>query len=67
MPITTALQLKKMKKEQRIALVIGNSNYQYLSKLKNPINDAKAMRQALSELDLKIYKNLKHHLIPFYR
>jgi len=42
-----SIQLKKMKEEKRIALVIGNSNYQHLSKLKNPLNDAKAMKEAL--------------------
>lgn len=41
------LMLKKMKTEQRLALVIGNNDYQHLSKLKNPINDARAMKDAL--------------------
>ncbi|WP_348653020.1 caspase family protein [uncultured Sulfurimonas sp.] len=43
------LKLKQMKEEQRIALVIGNVNYQSLSKLKNPINDARAMKNALKK------------------
>ena len=43
------LQLKKMKEETRLALVIGNNNYKHLSKLKNPINDARAMRRTLQK------------------
>ena len=41
------LQLKKMQEEQRVALIIGNNNYEHLSNLKNPINDARAIRDAL--------------------
>jgi hypothetical protein len=33
--------------EQRIALVIGNSNYQNVAQLSNPSNDAKAISQLL--------------------
>jgi uncharacterized caspase-like protein len=37
-----------MKSEQRVALVIGNNEYQgVLSKLNNPINDAKAIKNIL--------------------
>lgn len=51
------LQLKKMKEESRLALVIGNNNYKKLSRLKNPINDARAMRDALKKRGFKvIYK-----------
>ena len=52
-----ALQLKKMKEEQRIALVIGNNNYQNLSVLKNPINDARSIKEALQRRGFEvIYK-----------
>ena len=51
------LTLKKMKAEQRLALVVGNNDYEHLSKLKNPINDAKAMREALIKRGFEvIYK-----------
>jgi len=43
------LKLKKMQEEQRVALVIGNANYEKLATLKNPINDARAMRRALQK------------------
>ena len=39
--------LQAMKKEQRIALVVGNNDYMNLADLKNPINDARAMREIL--------------------
>jgi len=38
-----------MKNEQRVALVIGNSNYKSFNILKNPINDAAAMRDILEK------------------
>lgn len=51
------LQLKKMKEEQRVALVIGNNNYENLSKLKNPVNDARAIRNTLKQRGFNvIYK-----------
>ena len=40
--------------DKRIALVIGNSNYD-LGALKNPVNDAELMKQTLEELDFDIY------------
>ena len=39
----------------RIALVIGNSNYQHLSKLDNTINDAKAIQKSLGEIGFKTF------------
>ncbi len=51
------LQLKKMQEEQRVALDIGNNTYQNLSNLKNPINDARAVRDALNHRGFSvIYK-----------
>jgi uncharacterized protein (TIGR02145 family) len=45
-----------MKIEQRVALVIGINHYDHdrLSDLKNPINDARAMRSALKKLGFKV-------------
>lgn len=45
--------------EKRLALVIGNANYQG-NVLTNPLNDAKAMRTALQELGFTVqyYENL---------
>jgi hypothetical protein len=40
--------------ETRIALVIGNSTYQNVPMLPNPISDAKAMSQLLSRLDFQV-------------
>lgn len=49
--------------ESRIALVIGNANYPQLPEkyqLKNPVQDAKAMQDALEDLGFKVlpYENL---------
>lgn len=48
---------KEIRDEQRVALVIGNNKYKNLSKLKNPVNDARAMRSILQKRGFKvIYK-----------
>jgi len=46
-------------KEKRIALVIGNSQYP-TAPLRNPVNDAQAMKNALQNLDFEVlfYSNL---------
>lgn len=40
---------------ERVALVIGNSNYERLAPLSNPINDAESVAQTLSALDFTVY------------
>ncbi len=49
--------------EKRIALIIGNSDYQFVSSLDNPTNDAKAVAKALKKIGfsvtLKLDQNLK--------
>lgn len=42
--------------EQRIALVIGNKEYMNISPLKNPINDANDMAEALEEIGFTVIK-----------
>ena len=41
--------------EKRLALVIGNSNYDYLSSLNNPINDATDVTDKLQSLGFDVY------------
>lgn len=40
--------------EKRLALVIGNADYTYGNTLSNPVNDAIAIRQALTEVGFKV-------------
>jgi hypothetical protein len=40
--------------EQRVALVIGNSNYQNVSQLPNPAGDAKAVAQMLNDAGFEV-------------
>src|SRR5262249_56929196 len=40
--------------ERRVALVIGNSAYQYTSPLKNPANDAQDIARVLKELQFQV-------------
>ncbi len=43
--------------EKRLALVIGNSAYEYGGVLKNPVNDAFSMTQALSEIGFEVLEH----------
>ncbi|MBR0836639.1 caspase family protein [Bradyrhizobium manausense] len=49
-PVPTALQSP----EQRVALVIGNSNYQNAPQLANPDNDAQSMAQFLNSAGFEV-------------
>ena len=44
------------KQEKRLALLIGNSNYQYAGKLDNPINDVRAIKKVLEQLGFTVLK-----------
>lgn len=46
--------------EKRLALVIGNGNYIYSMELANPVNDARAMKDALTNVGFEVdeYENL---------
>jgi hypothetical protein len=41
--------------ERRIALVIGNSHYDYVESLANPVNDIAAMETSLRELGFEVF------------
>ena len=41
--------VKKERGQQRVALIIGNSNYNHLVHLKNPLNDAQLMRDTFKK------------------
>ena len=42
--------------ESRLALLIGNSNYQFSGKLNNPINDVRAIEKILKQLGFTVLK-----------
>ncbi len=42
--------------EKRLALIIGNADYEHGGKLKNPVNDANLMAATLSKLGFKVTK-----------
>jgi len=46
--------IKPLVSENRLALVIGNSNYQFGGKLINPVHDAHAMKTALENLGFTV-------------
>ena len=58
--------------EERIALVIGNSDYRNVGKLPNPVNDATDMADSLKRLGFNVkhltnveYDSFRHALIDF--
>ena len=62
------VEKSELEKSTKIALVIGNSKYESINKLKNPINDAKLMEKTFlklgfdsviydQDLDYEIMKN----------
>ena len=51
--------------EERVALVIGNSDYQVASKLKNPTNDAAAMADAHGHLEFKVARTTNVTITDF--
>jgi len=63
-----------MQSERRIALIIGNSNYRgILSKLKNPVNDARAIKRLLEQRNFNVIyienatkREMKDKLHNFY-
>ncbi len=57
---------------KRVALIIGNANYQYSNKLNNTLNDAKTMEQTLKELGFQVtlvsdgsYEKMKNAVYAF--
>ncbi len=48
-------QNEELGPERRVALVIGNSDYEHTARLANPINDAEAMGDSLTELGFEVY------------
>ena len=40
--------------EKRLALVVGNSDYEFTTKLTNPVNDALLIAKTLKELDFDV-------------
>jgi len=59
---------------KRVALVIGNSNYQNTSSLNNPVNDANLMATSLEKAGFEVtkildadYRTLKRSLLEFGR
>jgi len=49
-----------IKKERRLALVIGNANYEEGDELLNPVNDARLMKESLEKLNFEVlyYENI---------
>lgn len=54
----TLLSQELSRNGNRLALVIGNSEYQYGGVLKNPVNDAKLMAATLENLGFKVMKKI---------
>ncbi|MFZ1814276.1 MAG: caspase family protein [Rhizobiaceae bacterium] len=44
--------------EKRVALVVGNSQYEFAAELRNPANDANSMAERLSNLGFEVIKGI---------
>ncbi|MGT2434813.1 caspase family protein [Bradyrhizobium betae] len=53
-PVAPAIPVAQQSPEQRVALVIGNSNYQNAPQLANPDNDAESMAQFLNSAGFEV-------------
>jgi len=51
----------KFFQKKKVALIIGNGNYQHTTKLKNPTNDSQDIRDSLAQIGFQIFygENLK--------
>lgn len=63
---------KQLSSGKRVALIIGNANYQFSNKLNNTLNDAKTMEQTLKELGFQVtlisdgsYEKMKNAVYAF--
>ncbi|WP_109832885.1 caspase family protein [Reichenbachiella versicolor] len=56
--ITVIFCISALAQEKRLALVIGNSDYEFGGKLKNPVNDATLMKTTLEKLDFKVISEI---------
>lgn len=58
--ISIILAVNVSSQEKRLALLIGNSEYEHGDKLRNPVNDAFAMEKALAKagFEVQVYYNL---------
>lgn len=73
--LITNFPVKKMNNEQRVALVIGNADYQgVLAKLSNTVNDSRAMKDILKQRGFDVVyvedgtkKEIKKSLNIFYK
>ena len=54
--ILSILLISNFVNAQKIALVIGNGNYQNATKLQNALNDADLMQETLEKLNFTVYK-----------
>ena len=53
-PVAPAVPVAQQSPEQRVALVIGNSNYRNAPRLANPDNDAQSMAQFLNSAGFEV-------------
>ena len=54
----TDADLKRMRADKRVALVIGNGNYRNFQQLDNPVNDASGVAAALRDADFQVILRL---------
>ena len=58
---------KTMQNDRRLALIIGNGEYQFGGTLLNPVNDAISMKVALETLGFEVIKHENLNMIDMHR
>lgn len=53
--LKTAVAAADPQSERRVALVVGNSHYSKIESLANPVNDSRAMHEALAKAGFKVF------------
>lgn len=53
--LKTAIAAPGPQAERRVALVIGNSHYSKIESLANPVNDSRAMHEALTKVGFEVF------------
>lgn len=53
-PFDSVAISETIKNQKRVALVVGNADYQYLTPLRNPVNDAQALARILKERNFEV-------------
>ena len=65
--IFCAITIYAQNEQKKLALVIGNADYQHSSILKNPVNDADLVATTLQELGFTVIKKWRNTMLLIFQ